>query len=118
MGTVLRWEKSDTRALDGDGVGNREAWVIRLNGQTVARVQRGEHWTYRAAYAKRQGCTRLHWAPLVPALRSFAEAQRWVRANLPKAILRELANTTPRPRGISLRTLDGIEVLEKALAGA
>jgi len=97
MGTVLRWEKSDTRALDGDGVGNREAWVIRLNGQTVARVQRGEHWTYRAAYAKRQGCTRLHWAPATYCFRSFTGAQRWVRANLPKSILRAVGEpATPR----------------------
>jgi len=73
------------------------AWVIELDGQTVAEITRGDHWTYRAACAKRRGCSRLHPAPLTPCFRSFREGERWIELHIGKAILKAIGQpASPR----------------------
>ena len=107
MRRVLRWEATNTNVLSGEEKpGGRQVWVVKLEGQTVARVERGDHWTYRAAYAKKRGVTVLHWAPLVPAFRSFREAERWVERNLPKAILKAVGEPASRRQEAAARLED------------
>jgi len=111
----LSWIKCSTKDLDGDmGVPAQEAWAIRLDGEVVARVQRGPFWTYRAAVARKRG-GRLNWRPGAPALRSWDEAARWVRQNLPKTILKAVSY---QPEPVFVLTDAAAERLAAALARA